>query len=126
MRGRRVLENTGNEKRRLNPMRSQSRNRRKLIDQRRNANERSGWRIIIAAGSNERDCARVVDAIRIRVNANRIDHSCAITFIASGSYNYSPAAPLVSVPALVDQFSPVPALTPHWVESPFLVASIFE
>ena len=69
MRGRRVLENTGNEKRRLNPMRSQSRNRRKLIDERRNANERSGWRIIIAAGSNERDCARVVDAIRIRVNA---------------------------------------------------------
>jgi len=63
---------------------------------------------------------------RIHPDANRIDHSCAITFIASGSYNYSPAAPLVSVPALVDQFSPVPALTPHWVEPLFLLARIFE
>ncbi len=26
----------------------------------------------------------------------------------------------------VDQFSPISALTPQWVESPFLVASIFE
>ena len=63
---------------------------------------------------------------RIHPDANRIDHSCAITFIASGSYNYSPAAPLVSVPALVDQFSPVPTLTPHWVESSFLLARVFE
>src|SRR5438105_15736613 len=62
----------------------------------------------------------------IHPHANRIDHSCAITFIASVSYNYSPAAPLVSVPALVDQFSPVPALTPHWVEPLFLLARIFE
>ena len=31
-----------------------------------------------------------------------------------------------ALPALVDQFSPVPTLTPHWVESLFLVASIFE
>jgi len=44
---------------------------------------------------------------RIHPDANRIDHSCAITFIASGSYNYSPAAPLLSVPALVDQFSSI-------------------
>src|SRR2546426_11067795 len=63
---------------------------------------------------------------RIHPDANRVDHSCAITFIASGSYNYSPAAALVSVPALVDQFSPVPALTPRWVESPFLLARVFE
>lgn len=63
---------------------------------------------------------------RIHPDANRIDHSCAITFITAGSYNYSPAAPLVSIPALVDQFSPIPALTPQWVESLFLVAGIFE
>jgi hypothetical protein len=63
---------------------------------------------------------------RIHPDANRIDHSCAITFIASGSYNYSPAAPLLSVPAFVDQFSSIPTLTPHWVESSFLLARVFE
>jgi hypothetical protein len=46
--------------------------------------------------------------------------------VASGSYDHSLTAPLVSAPDLVDQFSSVPALTPQWVESPFLSASIFE
>ena len=63
---------------------------------------------------------------RIHHDANRIDHSCAITFIASGSYHYSPTAPLVSAPVLVDQFSPIPALIEQWVVSSFLLARIFE
>jgi hypothetical protein len=63
---------------------------------------------------------------RVHRDANRTDHVCAITMVASGNYDHSPAAPLVSVPALVDQFSPVPALTPHWVEPLFLLARIFE
>jgi len=63
---------------------------------------------------------------RIHRDANRIDHSCAITIVASGNYNHSPNAPLVSVPALLEQFSPVPALTPQWIESAFLLARIFE
>ncbi len=63
---------------------------------------------------------------RIHPDANRIDHSCAVTFIASGNYNYSPIAPLLSVPVLAEQFSPVPTLTPQWVESAFLLARIFE
>jgi hypothetical protein len=46
--------------------------------------------------------------------------------VASGSYNHSPTVPLVTVPALVEQFSPIPALTPQWVESAFLLARIFE
>jgi hypothetical protein len=46
--------------------------------------------------------------------------------VASGNYHHSPAAPLFSVPDLVDQFSSIPALTPQWVESPFLLARIFE
>jgi hypothetical protein len=46
--------------------------------------------------------------------------------VASGSYNYSPAAPLLIVPALAEQLSPVLALTPQWVESAFLLARIFE
>ena len=63
---------------------------------------------------------------RIHPDANRADHACAVTFIASGTYNYSPSAPLLSVPALVDRVSPIPALTPQWVESAFLLARIFE
>jgi hypothetical protein len=46
--------------------------------------------------------------------------------VASGNYNHSPATPLFSIPALAEQFSPVPALTPQWVESAFLLARIFE
>ena len=63
---------------------------------------------------------------RIHPDANRVHHSCAVTMVASGNYNHSPSAPLLSIPALVDQFSPVPALTPQWVESAFRLARIFE
>jgi hypothetical protein len=63
---------------------------------------------------------------RIHPDANRVDHTCAVTFVTSGNYNYSPTAPLLSVPDLVAQFSPVPALIPQWVESTFLLARVFE
>jgi len=63
---------------------------------------------------------------RIHRDANRGDHVCAITMVASGNYDHSPNVPLVSVPAFVDQSSSIPALTPQWVEPIFLVASIFE
>jgi hypothetical protein len=63
---------------------------------------------------------------RIHPDANRTDHSCAVTFITAGSYDHSAPAPLVSVPVPAVQSSRIPALTPHWVESPFLGASVFE
>jgi hypothetical protein len=63
---------------------------------------------------------------RIHRDANRGSHVCAITMVASGNYHHSPAAPLFSVSDLVDQFSSIPALTPQWVESAFLLARIFE
>jgi hypothetical protein len=63
---------------------------------------------------------------RIHPDANRIDHTCAVTFIATGNCNHSGPAPLLSAPALVVQSSTIPTLTPQWVESPFLVASVFE
>jgi hypothetical protein len=62
----------------------------------------------------------------IHADANRTDHVCAITLIASGSYEHSAQPPLVSADALVSQFSEIPALTPCWVQSPFLGACIFE
>ena len=63
---------------------------------------------------------------RIHADANRTDHVCAITLIASGSYEQAAQPPLVSADALVSQFSEIPALTPCWVQSPFLGACIFE
>jgi hypothetical protein len=63
---------------------------------------------------------------RVHADANRTDHVCAITLIASGSYEHAAQPPLVSADALVSQFSEIPALTPCWVQSPFLGACIFE
>jgi hypothetical protein len=46
--------------------------------------------------------------------------------VAIGSYNFSGHAPLVSVPIPAVEFSKIPAMTPQWVKSPFLGASILE
>jgi hypothetical protein len=63
---------------------------------------------------------------RVHPDANRVEHNCAATMIASGSYNHAAHPPLVSAPIPAVQFSKIPALTPQWVESPFLGARIFE
>ena len=63
---------------------------------------------------------------RVHKDAGRVEHNCAATMIASGSYNHAAHAPLVSAPVPVIHFSKIPALTPQWVESPFLGARIFE
>jgi hypothetical protein len=63
---------------------------------------------------------------RVHPDANRAEHNCAATMIASGNYNHAAHPPLVSAPAAAVQSSEIPALTPSWVQSPFLGASIFE
>jgi hypothetical protein len=63
---------------------------------------------------------------RIHPDANRIEHTCAVTFVASGSYDHVAHPPVISAPAPASQFSKIPALNPRWVSSPFLEASIFE
>jgi len=63
---------------------------------------------------------------RVHSDANRADHNCAATMIASGSYDHPAPAPLVSAPAPAIQFFEIPTLTPCWVQSPFLGACIFE
>jgi hypothetical protein len=63
---------------------------------------------------------------RVHKDANRVEHNCAATMIASGSYDHSVQVPLVSAPVPAIQFSKIPALTPCWVQSPFLGACIFE
>jgi hypothetical protein len=63
---------------------------------------------------------------RVHKDANRVEHNCVATMIASGSYNHAAHPALVSIPTPTVQFSKVPALTPQWVQSPFLGACIFE
>jgi hypothetical protein len=63
---------------------------------------------------------------RVHKDANRVEHTCAVTMIASGSYDHAAHPPLVSAPAPTVQFSKIPVLTLCWVQSPFLGACIFE
>jgi hypothetical protein len=63
---------------------------------------------------------------RVHKDANRVEHNCAVTMIASGNFDHAAHPPLVSVPLPSVHFSKIPALTPQWVESPFLGACIFE
>jgi len=63
---------------------------------------------------------------RIHSDGNRTEHTCAVTLIATGSYDHAAHPPLISAPVAVPQFSKIPALTPCWVQSPFLGACVFE
>jgi hypothetical protein len=63
---------------------------------------------------------------RLHPDANRVEHTCAVTFVASGSYDHAESAPLLSAPVPSNHFSTIPVLDPQWVQSPFLSASIFE
>jgi hypothetical protein len=63
---------------------------------------------------------------RVHTDANRAEHNCAATMIASGSYNHAAHPPMISALVPAVQFSKIPALTPCWVQSPFLGARIFE
>jgi hypothetical protein len=62
---------------------------------------------------------------RVHPDANRIEHTCAATFIASGNYDHAPVALLISAPVPLGDFE-VPELSPRWVWPVFLVASVFE
>jgi hypothetical protein len=62
---------------------------------------------------------------RIHPDANRGSHSCAVTLIASGSVDHSPTTVLISTPAPIGEFK-VPELNSQWVESLFLLVTVFE
>ena len=62
---------------------------------------------------------------RVHVDANRGDHTCAVTLIASGSYDNAAHPPLVSAPQFNVQFSKIAALRSTWVQPLFLSAHIF-
>ncbi len=62
---------------------------------------------------------------RVHKDANRAEHTCAATFIASGNYNHAPTALLISAPVPLGEFE-ISALTPRWIQPVFLVAAVFE
>ena len=76
------------------------------------------WALALSASPRLHNC--------LHKDANRLEHNCAVKMIASGNYDHAAHPPLVSVPAPSIHFSKIPALTPQWVESPFLGARIFE
>jgi hypothetical protein len=53
-------------------------------------------------------------------------HECAVTLMASGSCHHSAGPPLMIALTAVLHLSKIAALSPQWVESPFLAARIFE
>jgi len=62
---------------------------------------------------------------RIHAETNRADHACAVTLIATGSYDHAVQLPLISVPDFVSQFGGVPALSSSWVQPLFFKAHVF-
>src|ERR671924_1147472 len=63
---------------------------------------------------------------RIHPDANRAEHSCAVTMVASGSYDHAAQPPIVSQPQVTPPFSEIAEISSTWVEPLFLGASIFE
>ena len=61
----------------------------------------------------------------IHDDANRTDHVCAITLIASGSYEQASQPPVITAPQPDICFAAIASLTPAWVKPLFLNAHVF-
>ena len=62
---------------------------------------------------------------RVHTDAKGVEHTCAVTQIASGSYEHAAQPQLVRVPQPVICFSQTAALTCTWVRPLLLDAHIF-
>ena len=62
---------------------------------------------------------------RVHSDANRVEHTCAVTFATSGNYTHSPPALVIGVPIAFSEFSEIPVLNPVWVQPPLFGAHIF-
>lgn len=63
---------------------------------------------------------------RFHADAGQTEHRCAATLIASGHCHHAAPAPLVAGTAPIVLSSTIATLTPLWVESLFLKASVLE
>src|SRR5262245_14571213 len=61
----------------------------------------------------------------IHDDANRSEHVCAVTLIASGGYEHASQPPLISAPQFDVCFATTSSLTPAWVKPLFLDAHLF-
>jgi hypothetical protein len=75
------------------------------------------WTLLVSVSPRLHGC--------VHADANRIDHVCAITLIASGSYEHAGQPPLISAPQFDVCFAATASLTPTWVKPLFLNAHIF-
>ena len=63
---------------------------------------------------------------RVHADQQSSDHGCVVTFVRAGGCHHAPAPALAPFTKVALQFAAVPELTPCWVASPFLTATIFE
>jgi len=63
---------------------------------------------------------------RIHADQDSADHSCAVTFVRSGTFHHASAPALQLTDKTVAEFATVPYLVSCWVPSPFLSGAIFE
>lgn len=63
---------------------------------------------------------------QVHHDANRVEHTCAVTFVTSGTFDHATAPLQATLPPEPRQLSERAALASPSVESPFLLASIFE
>jgi len=62
---------------------------------------------------------------RVHADASGAEHGCAVTAIASGTYEHAAQPPLVGAPQLKTGFSETTVLNSVWVQPLFLCAHIF-
>ncbi len=75
------------------------------------------WTLLVSVSPQLHEC--------IHADANRSDHVCAITLIASGSYEHGAQPPDISPPQFDVRFAANAELTSTWVKPLFLNAHIF-
>ncbi len=75
------------------------------------------WTLLVSLSPRLHGC--------IHADANRSDHVCAITLIASGSYEHAGQPPLINAPQFDVRFAASASLSPTWVKPLFLNAHIF-
>jgi hypothetical protein len=75
------------------------------------------WALLVSVSPQLHGC--------IHSDANRSDHVCAITLIASGSYEHGAQPPVISPPRFDVRFAASAELTSTWVKPLFLNAHIF-
>ncbi len=63
---------------------------------------------------------------RFHADASLPNHECAVTLIASGKCELSPAPIVLFAPQPAVQFEKIPLLSPTWVAASYLSAAIFE